>query len=208
MTSKNYRASILYYIKHCASFQSHRWIQTGVTVWKHSIRVNIADFLSCVILKFDRWHWKTVGHLFCATSSIVHHFIAICEFKLELQSGNAQFGSKSTSFEPCNLEIWQMTLKNNRASLLCYLKLCASFHRHLWIQTGFTSPIRVKIADYLGCVILKFDRWPGKTIGSASGSRDFTRFGPGGSTLSRFPCKTPIGKVGTSQYTVVTRKLA
>ena len=45
-------------------------------------------------------------------------------------------------------------------------------------------------------------------IGSASGSRDFTRFGPGGSTLSRFPCKTPIGKVGTSQYTFVTRKLA
>ena len=45
-------------------------------------------------------------------------------------------------------------------------------------------------------------------IGSASGSRDFTRFGPGGSTLSRFPCKTPIGKVGTSQYTFVTKKLA
>ena len=49
---------------------------------------------------------------------------------------------------------------------------------------------------------------PRSTIGSASGSRDFTRFGPGGSTLSRFPCKTPIGKVGTSQYKVVTRKLA
>ena len=46
------------------------------------------------------------------------------------------------------------------------------------------------------------------SIGSASGSRDFARFGPGGSTLSRFPCKTPIGKVGTSQYTFVTRKLA
>ena len=45
-------------------------------------------------------------------------------------------------------------------------------------------------------------------IGSASGSRDFTRFGPGGSTLSRFPCKTPIGNVGISQYTVVKRKLA
>ena len=48
----------------------------------------------------------------------------------------------------------------------------------------------------------------GVAIGSASGSRDFTRFGPGGSTLSRFPCKTPIGKVGTSQYTFVTKKLA
>ena len=50
--------------------------------------------------------------------------------------------------------------------------------------------------------------WYTHTIGSASGSRDFARFGPGGSTLSRFPCKTPIGKVGTSEYTVVTRKLA
>ena len=47
-----------------------------------------------------------------------------------------------------------------------------------------------------------------ENIGSASGSPDFARFGSGGSTLSRFPCKTPIGKVGTSQYTVVTRKLA
>ena len=50
--------------------------------------------------------------------------------------------------------------------------------------------------------------WIFLIIGSASGSRDFTRFGPGGSTLSRFPCKTPIGKVGTSQYTFVTKKLA
>ena len=58
----------------------------------------IVDFLSHVTLKFYRWPWKTIGHLFCATSSFVHHFIAICELKLELQSRNAQFGSKSTSF--------------------------------------------------------------------------------------------------------------
>ena len=38
----------------------------------------------------------TIGHLFYATSSFVHHFIAIGDFKLELQSGNAQFGSNST----------------------------------------------------------------------------------------------------------------
>ena len=37
---------------------------------------------------------KTIGHLSYATSSFVHHFIAISEFKLELESGNAQFGSK------------------------------------------------------------------------------------------------------------------
>ena len=27
---------------------------------------------------------KTIGHLFYATSRFVHHFIAICEFKLEI----------------------------------------------------------------------------------------------------------------------------
>ena len=41
---------------------------------------------------------KTIGHIFYATSSIVHHFVAIGELKLELQSGNAQFGSNSTIF--------------------------------------------------------------------------------------------------------------
>ena len=42
------------------------------------------------------WPWnlmddqkKTIGHLFYATLSFSHHFIAIGEYKLELQSGNA-----------------------------------------------------------------------------------------------------------------------
>ena len=37
--------------------------------------------------------------------------------------------------EPCDLEIWRMTLQNNRAPLLCYFKLCAAFCTHWWIQT-------------------------------------------------------------------------
>ena len=37
---------------------------------------------------------KTIGHLVYATSNFVHHFITIGEFKLDLLSGNAQFGSK------------------------------------------------------------------------------------------------------------------
>ena len=68
----------------------------------------------------------------------MHCIVAIGKFKLELQSGNAQFGSKSTIFVPCDLEIWRMTLKNNRAPLLSNIKLCASFHRHMWIQIGVT----------------------------------------------------------------------
>ena len=98
MILKNNRAPRLHYIKLCASFQSHGWIQTAVSVRKRSIRVRIGKFLSCVTLKFDGWSWKTIGHLVYIASSIVHHFIAISEFKLKLQSGNAQFGSKSTIY--------------------------------------------------------------------------------------------------------------
>ena len=101
MTLENNRAPLLYYImyiKLSLSFQSHGWIQTGVTVWKRSIRVKIGNFLYRVTLKSDRWPWKSIGHLFCAASSFVHDFIAIGKFELELQSGNAQFGSKSTIF--------------------------------------------------------------------------------------------------------------
>ena len=42
--------------------------------------------------------------------------------------------------EPCDLEIWQMTLKNNRAPFLCNFKLCASFRNHWCIETGVDSP--------------------------------------------------------------------
>ena len=125
MTFKNNRAPLLYYIKFWASFQSHGWIKTGVEVRKRSIQVKIGHFLSRVTLRFDGWPWKTIGHLSYVASSFVHHFIAISEFKLKLQSGNAQFGSKSTIFEPCYLQIWRMTLKNNRAPLLSNIKLCA-----------------------------------------------------------------------------------
>ena len=52
MTPKNNGAPLLYYIKLCASFQSHWWIQTGVTVWK---RLNWV--LTSVTLTFDIWPW-------------------------------------------------------------------------------------------------------------------------------------------------------
>ena len=97
-TLKNNRASLLYYIKLCVSFQIHRWIQTKVTVWKRSIRVKIGDF-----------------------------------------------------FVLCDLEIWWITLENNRAPLLHYIKLCASFHTHWWFQISVTvrkRSIRVKIDDF------------------------------------------------------------
>ena len=109
MTLQNNRAPLPCYFKLCASFRSHWWIETSITVRKRPIWVKIDDFLSHVTLKLDRWPWKTIGHLFYATSSFVHHFVATGEFKLELQSGNAQSGSKSTIFRavwPSTRQIW------------------------------------------------------------------------------------------------------
>ena len=158
MTLQNNRAPLLCYFKLCAAFHSHWWIQTGVTVRKRPTWVKFDNFFSRVTLKFDGWLWKTIGHLFYATSSFVHHFLDIGEFKLDLQSGNAQSGSNFTLLEPCDLEIWRMTLKNNRAPLLSNIKLYAWFHHHMWIQTRVT--VWKRLSWVLTSVTLTFDLWP------------------------------------------------
>ena len=129
MTLKNNRAPLLCYTNLCASFESHRWIQTKATVRKPSIRVKIGDFLSRVTLKFDGWPWKTIGHLFYGTSSFVHHFKAIGEFKLKLQSGNAQFGSKSAIFCP----VWPWNLMDDLEKTTGHLFYVASSFVHHFI---------------------------------------------------------------------------
>ena len=102
---KNNRAALFYCFKLCASFHSHQLIQTRVTVRKRPVWAKSMVFLSRETLKFDRWPWKTIGSLFSATTSFVYHFIAISEFKLELQSGNEKFGSKSM----ISLVLWNLT---------------------------------------------------------------------------------------------------
>ena len=51
-----------------------------------------------------------------------------------------------------------MTLKNDRAPLLSNIKLCASFHHHMWIQPGVT--VRKPLSWVLTSVTLTFDLWP------------------------------------------------
>ena len=78
-------------------------------------------------------------------------FHAICEFEMELQSGNAQFGSKSAIF--CSVWPWNLTddLEKQEGTSSMLLQVCASFHSRLWIQNGVTvwkRSIRVKISDF------------------------------------------------------------
>ena len=100
----------------------------------------IAFFGSRVTSKF----WRIIlennwaPHLCYFKLSASFYFKPIGEFNLELQSWNAQFGSKLAIYDPFELEIGQMTLKRNRAPPLCYLKFCALFQNRWWNQTGAT----------------------------------------------------------------------
>ena len=103
ISSKNNSLPLLCCFKFYTSIHSHQWIQTvqsgNAKSWSKSA-------IYCpVALKFDRGPWQTIEHLIYGTSIFVHHCVAIGEFKLELQFGNPQFGSKLTIFLSC------MTLK-------------------------------------------------------------------------------------------------
>ena len=98
---------------------------------------------------------KTIGHLFYATSSFMHHFLAICEFKLELRSGNAPIRIKIGNF------LSRVTLKVdgwpwNTIGHFSYAT--SSFvHHPMWIQTG------VRVRKWLNwiftSVTLIFELW-------------------------------------------------
>ena len=52
-----------------------------------------------------------------------------------------KFDPNHRFFSPCDLEIWWMTSKNNRAPLLYYIKLCALFYHDVG-EIFWPQPIR------------------------------------------------------------------
>ena len=70
---------------------------------------------------------------------------------------NNKLDSNRRFFSPCDLEIWWMTLENNKAPLLYCIKLCASFQIHRWIQTGVT--VRKRLSGVMTSMTLTFDLW-------------------------------------------------
>ena len=112
---------------------------------------------------------KTIGHLLYATLSFLHHFVAIGEFKLELQSWNTESGSKSTIF------FSRVTLKFDGCpskSIRHLFYATSSFVQHfvaidefkLELQSG-NAWLGSKSAICFSCVTLIFEGWPSKTIG-------------------------------------------
>ena len=160
ITLKDNRASLLCYFKLCESFHSHRSIQTGVTARKRQIWVKIDNFF----VPRDREIWRMA--LKNSRVPLLSYFKLCASFRshLWIQTGVnvwkpsiwAKIGN--FCFYPCDLEIWRMILKNNRTHLLYHTKLCASFHCHMWIQTGVTTWKRLNWV--LTSVTLTFDLWP------------------------------------------------
>ena len=152
MTAKNNRALLVYYIKLCASFQIHLWSQTWVTVRKLSIWVKIGDFFVLCDLGI---RWMTSKN----NRAPLLYQIKLCIISKPSVNLNWSYspdslysGQRRRFFVLCDLEIWRMTLKNNRSPLLCCFRLCASFHSHwlIQIQTVTWVTMTVLFAVVLG----------------------------------------------------------
>ena len=104
------------------------------------------------------WPWNLTDDLVKQYGTFPKHYQAICTISSSYVNSNWSYSPETPNlsqirrfWEPCDLEIWRMTFKNNRAPFLCYFKLCAAFHSHWWIQNGVTvrkHPIWVKFDDF------------------------------------------------------------
>ena len=151
MTSKNYGAPLLHYIKLCASSQTPWWIQTAVALRKRSIRVKISDWLSCMTFKFDGRPWKkNKAPLLCCFklyASFYNHRWIQTKVTVQKRSIRVTIGD-FLSHMTLKFDEWPWkTIGTSSMLLLAY----ASFRSHWWIQTGVTvrkRPIWVKIDDF------------------------------------------------------------
>ena len=145
-TLKNNRALLAYYVKLCASFQNPI-SEFNLELQSRNVQFESKSANFCPAwprnLKGDL---EKIGHLIYAILSFAHHFIAFCDLKLELQSRNAQFGSKLAIFLPCVTLKFDRWPKNNRTHLLWYCKLCTSFCSH-YGPTPVYKPTAIMTGD-------------------------------------------------------------
>ena len=111
------------------------------------------------------WPWNLTYDLDTqkGTSSMLLQALCIISYpsvnsNLSYSPETLNSGQNRAFFVPCDLEIWQMTLKTNREPLLSNMKLNASFHHHMWNQPRVT--VRKWLSWVLTSVTLTVDLWP------------------------------------------------
>ena len=107
MTSKNNRAPLLCYTSFLHNFKAFSKLKLEL-VRKQSIQVKIGNFLSLVILKFERLPWKTIGHLSYATSKF-KLCASFCSHQWIQTRVTVQFRSKLEIFGPA----WPWNLRDD-----------------------------------------------------------------------------------------------
>ena len=96
---------LLYNVKLCAPFQSHRWIQTGVTIRKCPIWVKIdAIFLAL-------WPWNLTDDLENQLGTSPKQHQALCII-LSYVNSNWSYSPETAKlgFDLCDLVLWPLTL--------------------------------------------------------------------------------------------------
>ena len=140
MTLKNNKAHLLYNIKLCVSFHIHQWIQN----WSYSPETpnlgQIRWFFLAVWpcnLTYDLEKQQGTSLMLLQALCIISQPSVISNWRYSPEMPN--LGQNQQFLELCDLEIWRMTLKNNRAPLLSNIKLCATFHHHMLLKLELRS---------------------------------------------------------------------
>ena len=148
ITLKNNRAPLLCYFKPCALFHSHRSIHTVVKIRKRQIRVKIGFFC-------PGWLWNLTDDLV----PLLCCFKLCASFRTRLWILTGVTARKHPMwvkigyfFVPCDLEIWQMTLKNNRVPHQAWCITSSSYVNSNWSYGPETAKLGIDLGD--------LDVWP------------------------------------------------
>ena len=151
------------FLNHCYQ----QWLRIKNCLSKHKYFVNIkSDLFSIFLVKqHNTQKWPKNSYIFLILEPIGR--FVLCKKCSPPNMANKMSLNSYLDHHLCL--IFQIWLHNNaswqkghlivhlanRAPLLCYFKLCASFRTHWWIQTWVTvrkCSIRVKIDNFLSCV--------------------------------------------------------
>ena len=130
---------------------------TGLVI---SYWIKIVDFSACVTLKFDGWPHKSIAHVFYTISNFVNHFKSIGEFKLELQSINAQFGSILVIFFPA--WPWNLMILWKTIGHLFYTT--SSFVRHFKSIGEVKLELQSRNTQFGSKLVIFCSAWPWNLI--------------------------------------------